>query len=88
MAETWLVKEIRCPDTWASTGATRGWPRFSASRSPRACPRHFPNQNGAGLGTIGLPPGALEQLARSAGSTRFRMHDFGGPANLYYEIRP
>jgi hypothetical protein len=43
---------------------------------------------GAGLGTIGLPPRALEQLARQAGFTRFRVHDFKDPANLYYEVRP
>jgi hypothetical protein len=44
--------------------------------------------DGAGLGTLGLPPRALEQLARDAGFTRFRTHDFDDPANLYYEIRP
>ena len=43
---------------------------------------------GAGLGTIGLPPKALEQLTRTAGFTRFRAHDFEDPANLYYEVRP
>jgi hypothetical protein len=48
----------------------------------------LPEPDGAGLGTIGLPPRALEQLARDAGFTRFRMHDFEDPANLYYEIRP
>ena len=47
-----------------------------------------PEPGGAGLGTIGLPPRALEQLARDAGFTRFRVHDFEDPANLYYEIRP
>ncbi len=43
---------------------------------------------GAGLGTIGLPPRALEQLARDAGFTRFRVHDFGTQPTSTYEIRP
>ena len=30
----------------------------------------------------------LKQLAREAGFTRLRVHDFEDPANLYYEIRP
>ncbi|MGA9876356.1 MAG: hypothetical protein WBQ21_11160 [Solirubrobacteraceae bacterium] len=42
---------------------------------------------GAGLGTIGLPLRKAEQLARDAGFTRFRVHDFEDPANLYYEVR-
>ena len=44
--------------------------------------------DGAGLGPIGLPRRALEQLARDAGFTRFRMHEFDDAANLYYEMRP
>jgi hypothetical protein len=44
--------------------------------------------DGAGLGTLGLPPRALKQLTRDAGFTRFQMHDFEDPANLYYEIQP
>ena len=34
---------------------------------------------GAGLGTIGLPPRALQQLARDAGFTKFKAHDFEDP---------
>ena len=43
---------------------------------------------GAGYGTLGLPPSVMEDLCRSAGFTRFQVHDFDDPANLYYEVRP
>ena len=29
-----------------------------------------------------------ERMTREAGFTRFRMHDFEDPANLYYELQP
>jgi hypothetical protein len=43
---------------------------------------------GAGLGTLGLHRELLEEMARTAGFTRFAVHDIDDPANLYYEIRP
>ena len=42
---------------------------------------------GAGLGTLGLHPELLAQLCAEAGFSRFRIHDFDEPANLYYEVR-
>jgi SAM-dependent methyltransferase len=41
---TWLVKEVRCDDTWARTAATPCSPCFWASRSPPVCPRRCPSQ--------------------------------------------
>jgi hypothetical protein len=41
---------------------------------------------GDGYGTLGLPPGRLEALARGAGFGTIRVHDIGEPPNLYYEI--
>ena len=35
-----------------------------------------------------IPPKVAEQMSRDAGFTRFRMHDFKDPGNLYYEVRP
>jgi hypothetical protein len=44
---------------------------------------------GAGLGTLGLPPTALEKMCREAGfEGSFTTHDIGDPANLYHEVRP
>jgi len=41
-----------------------------------------------GLGTLGLNPVKLEEMVVEAGFTRFAMHDFEDPTNLYYEVRP
>jgi 2-polyprenyl-3-methyl-5-hydroxy-6-metoxy-1,4-benzoquinol methylase len=85
---TWLVKEIRCDDTWAGNRRNPMLAMFLGFSVASCMSSALSEPDGAGLGTIGLPPRALKQLARDAGFTRFRMHDFEDPANLYYEIRP
>jgi hypothetical protein len=44
-------------------------------------------QGGAGLGTLGFNPEVAENMSRAAGFSRFKMHDFKDPGNLYYEVR-
>ena len=44
--------------------------------------------DGAGLGTLGFHRQLAEAMCREAGFTRFTVHDFDDPANLYYEVRP
>ena len=45
--------------------------------------------DGEGLGTLGLHPRKLEEMARSGGFTRFTRHEVErDPTNWYYEIRP
>jgi hypothetical protein len=85
---TWLVKEIRCADSWAGNRRNPMLAMFLGFSLTSCMSSALSEPDGAGLGTIGLPPGALEGLAREAGFTRFRMHDFEDPANLYYELRP
>jgi 2-polyprenyl-3-methyl-5-hydroxy-6-metoxy-1,4-benzoquinol methylase len=85
---TWLVKEIRCDDTWAGNRRNPLLAMFFGFSIASCMSSALSEPDGAGLGTLGLPPRALKQLARSAGFTRFRTHDFEDPANLYYEIRP
>jgi SAM-dependent methyltransferase len=85
---TWLVKEIRCDDTWAGNRRNPMLAMFLGFSIASCMSSALSEPGGAGLGTIGLPPRALERLAREAGFTRFRVHDFEDPANLYYEIRP
>jgi 2-polyprenyl-3-methyl-5-hydroxy-6-metoxy-1,4-benzoquinol methylase len=85
---TWLVKEIRCDDTWAGNRRNPMLAMFLGFSVASCMSSALSEPGGAGLGTIGLPPRALESLAREAGFTRFRIHDFEDPANLYYEIRP
>jgi 2-polyprenyl-3-methyl-5-hydroxy-6-metoxy-1,4-benzoquinol methylase len=85
---TWLVKEIRCADTWAGNRRNPMLAMFLGFSIASCMSSALSEPNGAGLGTIGLPPRALEHLARAAGFDRFKIHDFEDPANLYYEIRP
>jgi 2-polyprenyl-3-methyl-5-hydroxy-6-metoxy-1,4-benzoquinol methylase len=85
---TWLVKEIRCDDTWAGNRRNPMLAMFLGFSIASCMSSALSEPDGAGLGTIGLPPRALEQLVRDAGFTRFQVHDFEDPANLYYEIRP
>lgn len=85
---TWLIKEIRCDDTWAGNRRNPMLAMFLGFSIASCMSSALSEPDGAGLGTIGLPPRAAERLAREAGFTRFRSHDFEDPANLYYEVRP
>jgi SAM-dependent methyltransferase len=84
----WLVKEVRCDDTWAGNRRNPMLAMFLGFSIASCMSSALSEPCGAGLGTIGLPPRALQQLARNAGFTKFRVHDFDDPANLYYEIGP
>jgi len=85
---TWLVKDIRCAprprDNLKNPMAAMmyGFSITSCMSSATSVP------GGAGLGTLGLHPELLEALTAEAGFTRFAVHDFDEPANLYYEVRP
>lgn len=84
---TWLVKEIRCAprarDNLRNPVAAMlyGFSVVSCMSSALSEP------GGAGLGTLGLHPELLGQMCREAGFGQVRQHDFGEPANLYYEVR-
>ena len=86
---TWFVADIRgypsFDDNLASqplSGLLYGFSVVCCMRAALSVP------DGAGLGTLGFPEGVARQMAREAGFTRFRKHDFGNPLNDYYEIRP
>ncbi len=85
---TWLIKDIRAApearDNLANPMAALmyGFSITSCMSSALSEP------GGAGLGTLGLHPGLLEELTRAAGFGTFVMHDFDEPANFYYEVRP
>jgi 2-polyprenyl-3-methyl-5-hydroxy-6-metoxy-1,4-benzoquinol methylase len=85
---TWLIKDIRCGDSFE---ANRKNPMLAMMYgfSIEGCLASATSEpGGAGYGTLGLPPSAMEDLCRTAGFTRFQVHDFADPANLYYEVRP
>lgn len=84
---TWLIKDIRCApdprDNLANPMAALmyGFSITSCMSSGLSEP------GGAGLGTLGLHPELLKEMTEAAGFTRFTVHDFDEPANLYYEVR-
>jgi SAM-dependent methyltransferase len=85
---TWLIKEIRAGETWPDNLAHPVAAMLYGNSVASCLPSGLSEPGGAGLGTLGLPPSRLEQLCRKAGFSRFRLHDAGDPANLYYEVGP
>ena len=85
---TWLIKDIRSQPGFE---ANRSNPLLAMMYgfSVSACMSSALSEpGGAGLGTLGFNPEVAEHMTRDAGFTRFRIHDFDDPANLYYEVRP
>lgn len=85
---TWLIKEVRAGETWQQNLAHPVAAMFYGSSVASCLPSGLSEPGGAGLGTLGLPPSRLERMCRDAGFSRFLVHDFSDPANLYYEVRP
>lgn len=83
-----LVKEIRCRPDFAEN---RGNPMLAMlyGFSITGCLASATSEpDGAGLGTVGLHGELLEEMTSEAGFSSVRVHDFGDPANLYYEVHP
>ena len=83
-----LVKEIRCRPDFADN---RGNPMLAMlyGFSITGCLASATSEpGGAALGTVGLHAELLEEMTGAAGFSSLRVHDFGDPANLYYEVRP
>jgi 2-polyprenyl-3-methyl-5-hydroxy-6-metoxy-1,4-benzoquinol methylase len=84
---TWLIKDIRSSGDFDRDRRNPllalfyGFSVASCLQSGRSEP------GGMGLGTLGLHPARAEELVRAAGFSRFRTHDVGDAANLYYEVR-
>ncbi|MHB1536264.1 MAG: class I SAM-dependent methyltransferase [Acidimicrobiales bacterium] len=85
---TWLIKDIRAGSTWAENQRNPLLAMMYAMSVATCLSSALSEPGGAGLGTLGFPPELAEKMCISAGFTRFRVHDFGDPANLYYEVRP
>lgn len=84
----WLIKEIRAGATWADNQRNPLLAMMYATSVATCMSSALSEPGGAGLGTLGLDRGRLEGMCRAAGWTRFAVHDFDDPANLYYEVRP
>ena len=85
---TWFIKDIRSKPKFEDNlrnpmlAMMYGFSLFSCMASAMSEP------GGAGLGTLGFNPEVAEAMSRRAGFSRFKMHDFRDPGNLYYEVRP
>ena len=85
---TWLIKDIRCTDDWADLRRNPMLAMFYGFSVTACMSSALSEPGGAGLGTVGFTPTVAERMVRDAGFTRFTVHDFEDPANLYYEVRP
>jgi hypothetical protein len=85
---TWLIKEIKSGDAWAENQRNPVLAMMYATSVLTYTSSALSEPDGAGPGTLGLPPGRPETLFRDAGVCgSFEIHDIEDPANLYYEVR-
>ncbi|MCB9371597.1 MAG: methyltransferase domain-containing protein [Microthrixaceae bacterium] len=84
----WLIKDIRCTGDWATDRRNPMLAMMYGFSLTSCMSSALSEPGGAGLGTVGFSTDVAEAMAREAGFTRFRVHDFDDPANLYYEVRP
>ena len=85
---TWLIKDIRCADSWSDNRQNPMLAMFLGFSVSSCLSSAMSEPGGAGLGTIGLPPAAAERLVRDAGFSSIERRDFDDPANLFYVVRP
>jgi 2-polyprenyl-3-methyl-5-hydroxy-6-metoxy-1,4-benzoquinol methylase len=85
---TWFIKDIRSKPRFEDNlrnpmlAMMYGFSLLSCMSSAMS------EQGGAGLGTLGFNPEVAQRMSADAGFSRFTMHDFKDPGNLYYEVRP
>ena len=85
---TWLIKDIRSSGSWTQDQRNPVLAMMYGTSVAHCMSSALSEPGGAGLGTLGFDPNTAEAMCRRAGFTRFSMHDFDDPANLYYEVRP
>jgi 2-polyprenyl-3-methyl-5-hydroxy-6-metoxy-1,4-benzoquinol methylase len=85
---TWLIREIKSTGDWHQDQRIPLLALMYGSSVSVCMSSAMSEPDGAGLGTLGLPPDGVDELCRSAGFSTVRRHDFDDPANLYYEVRP
>ena len=83
----WLCKDIKCGADYTANERNPLRAMMYAISVTSCMASAMSEPDGAGLGTLGLPPEVLEQYCTEAGFGSFTVHDFNDPANLYYEIR-
>jgi 2-polyprenyl-3-methyl-5-hydroxy-6-metoxy-1,4-benzoquinol methylase len=85
---TWLIKDIRASANWNDNLRNPMLALMYGTSVATCMSSALSEPGGAGLGTLGFHRQRAEQMCADAGFTRFKVHDFDDPANLYYEVRP
>ena len=86
---TWLLVDIKAHDSFTMNATKNPMAALLYGVSVMSCmSSSMTTADGAGLGTLGLSANTAEQMAKSAGFTRFRKLDVEHAVNAFYEIRP
>jgi len=86
---TWLLVDIKAHDTFTMNATKNPMAALLYGVSVMSCMSSSMSQpGGAGLGTLGLSANTADQMAKSAGFSRFRKLDVDHAVNAFYEIRP
>ena len=83
----WLIKDIRSSGDFVKNHKNPMLAMHYGFSVSSCMSSAMSEPGGAGLGTLGFSPPVAEQMCRDAGFEHFEQHDFGDPANLYYEVR-
>jgi 2-polyprenyl-3-methyl-5-hydroxy-6-metoxy-1,4-benzoquinol methylase len=84
---TWLIKDLRSGRTWADNRRNPVLAMMYGTSVATCMSSALSEPGGAGLGTLGFPTELAQKMCKEAGFSRFSVHDFDDPANLYYEVR-
>jgi len=85
---TWLIKDIRSAPAWRDNLRNPVLAMLYGLSVASCMSSALSEPGGAGLGTLGFNPDVARSMCAEAGFTRFAVHDFDDPANLYYEVKP
>jgi SAM-dependent methyltransferase len=85
---TWLIKDIRSQPDFKQNMRNPMLAMLYGFSVSACMSSALSEPGGAGLGTLGFNPAVAERMTREAGFTRFKLHDFDDPSNLYYEVQP
>lgn len=85
----WLLVDIRAAESLEDNIALNPMAALLYGVSVLTCMSSALSEpGGEGLGTLGLPASKAEEMAATAGFTRFTELDVSHPMNAFYEIRP
>lgn len=85
---TWLIKDIRSAPDFKENMRNPLLAMFYGFSVSACMSSALSEPGGAGLGTLGFNPEVAQRMVSAAGFSRFQLHDFDDPSNLYYEVRP